>query len=72
MLGGCETDVHPRGRVAGGGEDEWAAAMDVPTLEGTTRDLWLTMRTIEELSIRIIDSADRSIKVEAELLGWVK
>lgn len=73
MLGGCETDVPARGRVVGAGEDdEWAAAREVPTKEGVTRDLWLTIRTIEELSIRVIGSANGSINVVVELLGWVK
>lgn len=72
ILGRCETDVPRRGRVAGAGEDEWAAARDVPTKEGVRRELWLTMRTIEELSIRFIGSANGSIKVDVELLGWVK
>lgn len=70
MLRGCEKDVDIR-RFGGAGE-EWAAATDFPTKEGVVRDLWLTIRMIAELSIRVIGSADGSIKVEAELLGWVK
>lgn len=70
MLRGCEKDVDTRG--FGGADEEWAAATDVPTKAGEERELWRTMRTIEELSIRVIGSVDGSIKVEEEVLGWVK
>ncbi len=70
MVWVCETDDQTR-RFIGAGAD-CAAATVVPTKAGVVRERWLTMRMIEELSIRAIDSMDEGAKVEEELVGWVR
>ncbi len=70
MVRVCAVDDETR-RFIGAGAD-CAAATEIPTKAGVVRELWLTMRMIEELSIRAIDSMDEGAKVEEELVGWVR
>ncbi len=70
MVWVCEMDDETR-RYIGAGVD-CAAATEVPTKAGLVRELWLTMRMIEELSIRDIVSIYEGDKVEEELVRWVK